>query len=129
MVNPSATEKTLYARLGGYDVIAAVVDGFIQTFSTDPQMTRFLTGMNLERRKRNRQLTVDYLCMESGGPVFYLGQDMKTAHAGLEISASEWKIAMDHVQRAILNLKVPQREGEELLALFLNVADQIVERG
>ena len=128
MASPTATEKTLYARLGGYDVIAAVVDEFSQTFSTDPRMTRFVSAMNLERRKRNRQLTVDYLCAASGGPALYLGQDMKTAHAGLGISASEWAIAMDHVQRAISKLKVPDSEGRELLALFLNPKDQIVER-
>jgi hemoglobin len=128
MAIPSATEKTLYARLGGYDVIAAVVDEFSQTFSSDPRMARFVSAMNLERRKQNRQLTVDYLCAASGGPALYLGQDMKTAHAGLGISGSEWEIAMDHVQRAILKLKVPDREGKELLALFLNLEDQIVER-
>ena len=128
MAVPSATGKTLYRRLGGYDVIAAVVDEFSQTFSTDPRMARFVSAMNLERRKRNRQLTVDYLCAASGGPVLYLGQDMKTAHAGLGISASEWEISMEHVQRAISKTKVPDREGKELLALFLNLSDQIVER-
>jgi class 3 adenylate cyclase len=76
---------------------------------------RFVSAMNLERRKRNRQLTVDYLCAASGGPALYLGQDMKTAHAGLGISASEWEIAMDHVQRVILKLKVI---GDGLLAIF-----------
>ena len=69
-----------------------------------------------------------YLCAVSGGSAMYLGQDMKTAHAGLGISASEWEIAMDHVQRAILKLRVPDSEGKELLALFLNLSDQIVER-
>lgn len=80
-------EKTLYVRLGGYDVIAAVVDEFLQTLSLDPQMARFSAGMNLERRKRNRQLSLDYLCAAAGGPTVYLGQDMKTAHASLRISA------------------------------------------
>jgi hemoglobin len=77
-------EKTLYARLGGYDAIAAIVDEFLQTLSSDPQMARYSAGMNLESRKRNRQLTLDYLCAESGGSTFYLGKDMKTAHTGLE---------------------------------------------
>jgi len=127
MASPSTTEKTLYARLGGYDVIAAVVDEFSETFSADPGMARFVSGMNLERRKRNRQLTVDYLCAASGGPAMYLGQDMKTAHAGLEISAGEWEIAMDHVRRAI-SKHVPENEGKGLLSLFLNTADQVIER-
>lgn len=128
MATPSATEKTLYARLGGYDAIAAIVDEFLQTLSSDPQMARFSAAMNLESRKRNRQLTLDYLCAVSGGPTLYLGKDMKTAHEGLGISASDWKVAMDHVQRALVKFKVPERESKDLLALFSGLEDQIVER-
>jgi hemoglobin len=97
MATPSTTEKTLYARLGGYDTIAAVVDEFLQNSAADPQLVRFAGGVNLERRKRNRQLTLDYLSAAAGGPTLYLGQDMKTAHAGLEISTSEWNTALDYV--------------------------------
>ena len=128
MAPVSATGKTLYARLGGYDAIAAIVDEFIQTLSSDPQMARFAAGMNLERRKRNRQLTLDWLSAASGGPTLYLGQDMKTAHAGLEISASEWQVAMEHVQRALTKFKVPDAESREFMALFSSVADEIIER-
>jgi hemoglobin len=127
MVTSSATEKTLYLRLGGYDAIAALVDEFLQTLASDPQMARF-SAMNLERRRRNRQLTLDYICAAAGGPTLYLGQDMKTAHAGLEISASEWKVAMEHIQRALSMFKVRERESKELLALVSSLSGQIVER-
>jgi hemoglobin len=128
MASVSATGKILYARLGGYDAIAAIVDEFLQTLSSDPQMARFSSGMNLERRKRNRQLTLDYLSAATGGPTLYLGQDMKTAHAGLEISMSEWQVAMEHVQRALTKFKVPDQESKELTAVFSSLADQIIER-
>ena len=128
MAPVSEAEKTLYARLGGYDAIAAVVDEFLQTLSSDPQMGRFSAGMNLERRQRNRQLTLDYLCAATGGPTLYLGQDMKTAHAGLGINASDWQIAMDHVQRALTKFKLPERERKELMAVVSSLADQIIER-
>lgn len=120
-------EKSLYVRLGGYDVLAAVVDEFLQTLSIDPQMARFSAGMNLERRKRNRQLSLDYLCAAAGGPSLYIGQDMKTAHAGLGISARDWHIAMDHVERALVKSKVPDKESRELLALIEGFAQQIIE--
>ena len=120
--------KALYQRIGGYDTIAAIVDEFLQTLATDPQMERFGSAMNLERRKRNRQLTLDYLAAAAGGPTLYLGQDMKSAHAGLAISAGEWKIAMDHIERALAKLKVPQREGKELLAIVEGLIGEIVER-
>ena len=33
--------KTLYARLGGYDAIAAVADDLVARLRTDPQLGRF----------------------------------------------------------------------------------------
>ena len=122
------SEKTLYARLDGYDTLAAIVDEFLQTLSSEPQMVRFSAAMNLESRRRNRQLTLDYLCAATCGPALYLGKDMKISHAGLGISASDWKIAMDHIEHALVKFKVPERETKELLALFVGLADQIVER-
>jgi hemoglobin len=127
MPSETVSEKTLYLRLGGYDAIAAIVDEFSQTFATDPKAARFISGMNLERRKRNRQLTVDYLTAAIGGPTFYLGQDMKMAHEGLGISADEWTMAMAHIQRALVTLKVPERESKELMAVFASPRDEIVE--
>jgi len=121
------SEKTLYLRLGGYDVIAAIVDEFLQTTAADPRMARFGSAMNLERRKRNRQLTLDYICAVTGGPVLYLGQDMKTAHAGLGITRHEWQIAMEQVERALAKFKVQERESKELMSLFGGLSGEIVE--
>ncbi|HVN27899.1 MAG TPA: hypothetical protein VMT64_05400, partial [Candidatus Binataceae bacterium] len=100
MATDSTSEKTLYARLGGYDTLAAIVDEFLGTLAGVPEMARYSSSMNLDTRKRNRQLTLDFLAAASGGPTLYLGKDMKPAHAGLGISASDWKVAMDHVARA-----------------------------
>ncbi len=128
MATNSNLDKTLYARIGGYDAVAAIVDEFLQTLSLDPQMARFSASMNLDSRKRNSQLTLDYFAAASGGPTLYLGKDMKPAHAGLGISASDWKIATDHIARALTKLRVPEREGGELLAIFEALKGDIVER-
>jgi len=119
--------ETLYARIGGYDALAGLVDEFLGSLATDPRMERFGSAMNLERRKRNRQLTLDYLAAASGGPTLYLGQEMKPAHAGLAINQSEWRIAMEHIERALARFKVPERESGELLALVENLKGEIVE--
>ena len=104
-----------------------MVDEFLGTLASDPKMARFSAGMNLERRQRNRQLTLDYISAATGGPTLYLGQDMKTAHAGLAISANDWNLAMEHVYRALAKFNVPDKEGKELVALISSLADQIVE--
>ena len=127
MAGISETEKTLYARLGGYDVIAAEVDEFLQTLSSDPQDGAFLRWD--ESRKTQAQPPADSgLSLSTGGPTLYLGQDMKIAHEGLGTSTSDWQIAMDHVQRAMTKLKLPDKESKELMAVFSSVADQIIER-
>ena len=125
----SGTEagKTLYARLGGYDAIAAIVDDFLQATAAEPTMARFGSSMNLDSRRRNRQLTLDFICAATGGPTFYLGKNMKTSHAGLGITRSDYQLAMDHVRKALVKFKVPERESKELIALIDGLAAEIVE--
>jgi hemoglobin len=124
----ATSEKSLYARIGGYDVLAAIVDEFLQTLTALPQMERYGTSMNLDTRKRNRQLTLDFLAAAAGGPTLYLGKDMKPAHAGLGISGSDWQLAVDHIARALNKFKIPDREGKELLAIVDGLKGEIVER-
>jgi hemoglobin len=84
MGTSAGSGKTLYARIGGCDTLAEIVDEFLQTAAPDPRMERFANAMSLDSRRRNRQLTLDYLCAATGGPAFYVGKDMKSAHAGLD---------------------------------------------
>ena len=128
MATSSGAEKTLYARIGGYDTLALIVDEFLQTAAVDPRMERFANAMSLDSRRRNRQLTLDYLCAAAGGPAFYLGKDMKSAHAGLAISSQEWRTSMEHVERALKKFKVDEQESQELCALIEDLRNQIVER-
>src|SRR5215472_15106121 len=77
-----AQSATLYQRLGGYDALAAVTDDFITRLATDPQLGRFFAGHNKEGVTRIRQHVIDFLCVATGGPCAYTGQDMRTAHTG-----------------------------------------------
>jgi hemoglobin len=84
------TEVSLYRRLGGYDVIASIIDDMFLLLQADPRFTRFGTGRSMDSLKRARQLIVDQICALSGGPCVYIGRDMKTSHTGLNITNSEW---------------------------------------
>ena len=55
----SPTNGTLYRRLGGYDVIAAVIEDFLGRFVRDPRLVRFGGGRSLNSRQRTRQLIVE----------------------------------------------------------------------
>ena len=124
-MNPPAS---LYQRLGGYDVIAAVIDDLLAAMRADPVLARFQAGRSLDSRNRTRQLIVDQFCSLSGGPCLYTGRDMKTSHAGLGISAADWEANMKHAAAAMDKLRVPPAEKAEFLALFERYRNEIVEK-
>jgi hemoglobin len=119
---------SLYKRLGGYDAIAAVSDDFIGRLAADKQLSRFLVGMSADSQKRLRQHVVDQLCQATGGPCIYTGRPMKTAHAGLGITESDWQLTVKHLVASLDKFKVPEKEKNEFLALASSLKPDIVEK-
>ncbi|MBV8551481.1 MAG: group 1 truncated hemoglobin [Acidobacteriaceae bacterium] len=121
------TDSSLYNRLGGYDVIAAFVDNLLEMLKQDPRFSRFGMGRSLDSHRRVRQLNVDLICHRAGGPSFYTGRDMKTSHAGLAITETEWEIGIDCARLALRKLGVGERETNEVIALLEHYTGDIVE--
>lgn len=121
-------KKSLYARLGGYDAIALVVDDFIKRLATDPKFAKFFSGFSVNSQKRLRQHILDQFCKAAGGPCEYLGRDMKTTHTGLGITEAEWEAAAKHLIASLDKYKVPQAEKDELMAFVATQKKDIVEK-
>jgi len=121
------TELSLYHRIGGYDVIAAAIDGMLMRMRADPQFARFATGRSEDSHRRARQFLVDQLCALAGGPCFYTGRDMKTSHKGLGITESDWEATMKYMRGSMTELNIPQREQDEVMALWTSYKSDIVE--
>jgi len=124
----SPTKDTLYRRLGGYDVIAAVIDEFLSRFGSDPGLARFGGGRSLNSRQRTRQLIVEQICSLTGGPCVYTGRNMKTSHAGLDIVEAEWQATLQHASAALERCGLAAKEKAEFLAVFQQYKNDIVEK-
>jgi hemoglobin len=118
---------SLYRRLGGYDVIAAVIEDLFTNLRADPAFARFGSGRSLDSHLRAQQLLVEQICELSGGPCHYTGRDMKASHAGLAISTVEWDENMRYAAAALVKNGVPEAEKAEFLALFERYRADIVE--
>jgi hemoglobin len=127
-VQAAPAGTSLYARLGGYDAIAAVVDDFLGRLATDPQFQKFFVGHSQDSIHRIRQLIVDQFCQVTGGPCAYTGRDMKTAHKGLGITEADWNASVKHLTASLDKLKVPEKEKGELLAIASSLKGDIVEK-
>jgi len=123
-----AQGASLYSRLGGYDALAAVTKDFIGRLATDPQLSRFFVGLNDTSKARVQAHVVDFLCVATGGPCIYTGQDMKTAHTGLHITDSDWNVSVVHLTETLNKFKVPQKEQGEVMTAISGLKGDIVGR-
>lgn len=127
-VQSSGAAPSLYKRLGGYDAIAAVADDFLGRLAADKQMSRFFVGVSADSLKKLRQHVVLQLCEATGGSCNYFGRSMKTTHAGLGITESDWQITVKHLNGTLDLFKVPEKERSEILTLFASLKRDIVEK-
>jgi hemoglobin len=126
--DPAAKPKTLYERLGGYDMIAKIVDDFGPKLGKDPKIAPLLAGVSMEHRKRNRQLIVDQLCEATGGPCFYIGRTMLSSHQGLAITEDHFKQAGVLMVETLDKFKVGEPERSEFLGIIEKLRPDIVEK-
>jgi hemoglobin len=118
---------TLYKRLGGYDAIAAVCDDLLPRLMGDTQLARFWQNRAQDSIRREKQLLVDFLCACSGGPLYYVGRDMKTSHRGMGISESDWQRFIGHLETTLDTFEVPAAERAEVLGFIDRTKADIVE--
>jgi hemoglobin len=121
-------EKTLYLRVGGYDVIAAILDNTGPRVMNDPELSKFFTSDDEEAGKRGRQLAVNLLCELTGGPCFYTGSDMKTIHEGLGITDEHWQSFLGYLLETLEELNIDSQEKTDVLAVFAKLGEDIVDR-
>jgi hemoglobin len=118
---------TLYKRLGGYDAIAAVADNLLSRLTADPQLGRFWKHRGDDGVRREKQLLIDYLCTSAGGPLYYVGRDMKVAHRGMGINERDWQILLGHMNSTLDHFKVPTQEKSEVLGFVESLKKDVVE--
>lgn len=123
-----AANQSLYTRLGGYDALVAVTKDFIGRLATDPQLSKFFVGLNDTSKARVEAHVIDFLCVATGGPCIYTGQDMKTAHTGLHITEADWNASAAHLTETLNKFKVPEKEQSEVTSAIGGLKGDIVGR-
>lgn len=119
--------QSLYDRLGGYDAIAAMVGELVQRLRGDARLGHYWQDRSEDNLLRSRQLLIDFICAGAGGPVYYMGRDMKTSHKGMGISEGDWSALLDHLHAVLAAFRVPQAERDEVVAFVQGTKADMVE--
>ena len=119
---------SLYERLGGYNAISAVASDLLPRLQSDPQLGRFWAHRGTDGLRREKQLLIDFLCANTGGPLYYTGRDMLTTHAGMGITESDWTVFLLHAAATLNKFEVPAAEQQEIVEFVLSLKGDIVNR-
>ncbi len=116
--------KTLYDRLGGADAINALTESWVARVGGDDRANGKFVRTDIERLRKE---VVDQLCEATGGACTYTGRSMRETHAGMEVTAGEFDVVMQHLDAALDELNVPKTEQDELVDLLRPMREDIVE--
>ena len=109
---------TLYQRLGGYDRIAAFVDTAFPRVAKHPDLVHLFRGHSMDSNVRQRQLIIDRLCHDTGGPCAYTGRPLTAVHENLRITAAQWDVFMKIIEQAAQEVTIVDPERREFLEMF-----------
>jgi hemoglobin len=94
---------------------------------SDSRLKRFWDHRGQDGIDREKQLLIDFLCTNSGGPMYYTGRDMKVSHKGMKISEADWTAFMGHVNATLDVFKLPSTERGEVVGFVQSLKKDIVE--
>jgi hemoglobin len=133
--------SSLYDRLGGIFVIAALVDYFSDQIiqdpvagarSANPQLREWHTR-HLERLPGLKFMRTLWVANVSGGPFQYTpvrpgstNLGLENAHRDLRISPTEFDAIAGVLSRSLDHFHVPEREKSEVLAAFAAHKDEVI---
>lgn len=117
--------RSLYARLGHEEGITKIVDGLLSRAATDSRIAARFANANIPRIRWG---LIAMIGEASGGTQQYKGADMKTAHAGMQITEAEFGALAEDLGAAMDALRYGKREKDELIGIVAATKKDIVER-
>ena len=94
----AATDDTLYQQLGAQPGLTKLMDDFMTRLLADPRMNPFFKDVD---HKHVKEELVIQFCQVSGGPCQRRGPDMKKAHAGMDITKSNFNALVEVLQQSM----------------------------
>lgn len=116
--------QSLYERIGGEPKARAIVEDIWNNHSANPIVKERFANSD---PKYVKQLVFEIFAAATGATdVEYTGKDMKSAHAGMNISEMEFNAVVDDVLKACESNGLSQDEQNEILAILWSVRKDIV---
>jgi len=121
---------TLFDRLGRTEGISKIVDDAVEAHMNNPAVNaRFLPLKEQpERLAVIKQHTIEFFSAGSGGPTVYNGQDMATAHKGMNISPAEYMHVIDDIFVSLDKNTINEDAKKDVLYILWSLKEMILSK-
>lgn len=119
--------SSLYERLGGYNAVVAFANHLLPRLMSDSELGRFWENRGADGIEREKQLLIDFLCHNSGGPMYYTGRNMTLTHRGMGISNTDWECFIGHLQATLKHFQLPEAAQNDVREFIESTKSEIVE--
>ena len=114
---------SLFERLGSEQGIRAIANDLVDLHTQNPQISARFAGSDLSALK---DAAATFFITGTGGPDVYRGEDMLTAHRGMNISDAEFLAVLNDALEALSRNGIGQREQEEALFILYSLKDSVM---
>ncbi len=121
----TATETSLYSRIGGDAAVEAAVDVFYRKVLADDRISHYFESVDMDAQRAKQKAFLTYAF---GGPHGYQGKDMRAAHAKMQLSEADFDAVMEHLGATLKELNVPDELIGEAAAIAMSVKGDVLNK-
>ena len=119
----ASQDDRLYRAFGEKTSLVSLMDDFMTRLLADPRTGPHFRPANQQHVKEQ---LVEQFCALGGGPCVYKGADMKTSHAELDISKSDFHALVEMLQLSMDARGIAFGRQNEMLALLAPMHRDII---
>lgn len=120
-MNPNT--PSLYERLGGEEMITALIPAFYVRVLADPELGHFFKNTELEKLHAMQR---EFFVMATGGPIQYSGRPLAHTHHGRGITRQHFARFTGHLVETLLDMNVTREEADEVIDRINAMTNEII---
>lgn len=119
----NTNKPSLYERLGGEEMISALIPAFYVRVLADPELGPFFIHTELEKLHAMQR---EFFVMATGGPIQYTGRPLAHTHHGRGITRQHFARFTGHLVETLLDMGVTQEETDEVIERINAMTNEII---
>ena len=116
-------KQSLFEEMGGHSTITTLTENFVDEISRNQKIFKYFERSDAVRFK---QKFSEHICMLSGGPCEYTGDNMVDVHTGMNISEHDFNLGVELLINAMNRSDIPHTTQNKILATLVPHRQDII---